>query len=150
MPLAGGCSCGAVRFAIERYLYAQLCHCDACKKRTGSAYGISVVIDNADLVQFDGEIRTYKRIAESGNPVECDFCPSCANVIRWRVAALHDRQVLAGGAFDNPGALELTGEMYTAKALAWARIGCEITTPGEPDAAYRSALIRAMAGKRQS
>jgi hypothetical protein len=142
MPLSGGCSCGAVRLAVEHCLYAQLCHCDACKKRTGSAYGISVVIDNAALLQFRGETRTFRRNAESGNPVEYDFCPACGSTVRWRVAALQDRQVIAGGAFDDLGAFVIAGEMYTTKALPWARIGCEITTPGEPDPAYRSALIR--------
>jgi hypothetical protein len=139
-----------VRFAIERYLYAQLCHCDACKKRTGSAYGISVVIDNAALLQFRGETRTFKRVAESGKPVEYDFCAACATVVRWRVAVLQDRQVIAGGAFDNPGMFEIAGEMYTAKALPWARIGCELATPGAPDATYRSALIGKTAGGRNT
>jgi hypothetical protein len=81
-------------------------------------------------------------MAESGKPVEYDFCPSCASVIRWRVAALQDRQVIAGGAFDEPGAFEMAGEMYTANALPWARIGCDITAAGEPDGTYRSALIK--------
>jgi hypothetical protein len=148
MPHSGGCSCGAVHFSIERYLYAQLCHCDACKKRTGSAYGISVVIENAALLQFHGETRTFKRVAESGNLVEYDFCPLCASVVRWRVAALQDRQVIAGGAFDDLSAFDIGGEMYTAEALPWARIGCEITTLGEPDAKYRSALIRKTAAER--
>jgi hypothetical protein len=147
MPLSGGCSCGALRFTIAGYLYAQLCHCDACKKRTGSAYGISVVVENAALLDFHGETQAFKRIAESGNPVEYDFCPACASVIRWRVAALRDRQVIAGGAFDDPRAFEIAGEMYTANALPWARIGCEITTAGEPDAGYRSALVKKTAGQ---
>jgi hypothetical protein len=149
MPLSGGCSCGALRFTIARYLYAQLCHCDACKKRTGSAYGISVVIDNTALLQFRGQTRTFSRAAESGNSVEYDFCPACASVIRWRVAALQDRQVIAGGAFDDPGAFEIAGEMYTANALPWARIGCEISTVGEPDSNYRSALIKKTAADRK-
>jgi hypothetical protein len=146
MPLSGGCSCGSLRFTAERYLYAQLCHCDACRKRTGSAYGISVVIEDASLLEFSGETRTFKRVAESGNPVEYDFCPRCGSVIRWRVAALQGRQVIAGGAFDDPNAFEIAGEMYTARALPWARIGCENSIPGEPDAAYRSALINKTAG----
>ena len=142
MPLSGGCSCGALRFIIERHLYAQLCHCDACKKRTGSAYGISVVIEDAALLEFRGETRTFKRTADSGKPVEYEFCPGCGSVIRWRVAAMQGRQVIAGGAFDDPSAFEIAGEMYTANALPWARIGCEISTEGEPDSAYRSALIK--------
>lgn len=150
MPLSGGCSCGAVRFTVERYLYVQLCHCDACKKRTGSAYGMSVVIDNADLAQIRGDMHAYRRIAESGHPVEYDFCPACASVVRWRVAALPDRQVFAGGAFDQPSRFEIAGEMYTATALRWARIGCEITASGEPDATYRSALIAKTAAEKKT
>ena len=149
MRLSGGCSCGALRFTIARYLFAQLCHCDACKKRTGSAYGISVVIENAALLQFHGETHTFKRNAESGRAVEYDFCPRCASVIRWRVAALQDRQVIAGGAFDDVGAFEIAGEMYTAKALPWARIGCEISIAGDPDDAYRSALVNKTVGRRK-
>jgi hypothetical protein len=141
MPMSGGCSCGAVRFTIARHLYAQLCHCDACKKRTGSAYGISVAIEDSNLEEFHGEIRTFTRIAETGNPVEYDFCPVCATTVRWRVAALRGRQVFAGGAFDKPSAFEMAGEMYTAEALPWARIGCEIVRSGAPDEAYRVAMI---------
>jgi hypothetical protein len=141
MPMSGGCACGAVRFTIKRHLYAQLCHCDACKKRTGSAYGISVAIEDSDLEEFHGEIRTFTRIAETGNPVEYDFCPVCATTVRWRVAALRGRQVFAGGAFDKPSAFEMAGEMYTAEALPWARIGCDIVRSGAPDEAYRVAMI---------
>ena len=141
MPMSGGCACGAVRFTIARHLYAQLCHCDACKKRTGSAYGISVAIEDSDLEEFHGEIRTFTRIAETGNPVEYDFCPVCATTVRWRVAALRGRQVFAGGAFDKPSAFEMAGEMYTAEALPWARIGCDIVRSGAPDEAYRVAMI---------
>ena len=141
MRLSGGCSCGAVSFTITRHLYAQLCHCDACKKRTGSAYGISVAIEDSDLEEFHGEIRTFTRIAETGNPVEYDFCPVCATTVRWRVAALRGRQVFAGGAFNKPSAFEMAGEMYTAEALPWARIGCELVRSGAPDEAYRVAMI---------
>ena len=57
---SGGCSCGAVRFAINDYLCVQACHCDACKKRTGSAYGLSVMIDNDSLAEFVGETKTLQ------------------------------------------------------------------------------------------
>jgi hypothetical protein len=148
MRFSGGCSCGAVRFTITRYLYAQLCHCDACKKRTGSAYGISVAIENANLEEFSGEVRTFTRTAESGNPVEYDFCPSCATTVRWRVAALRNRQVLAGGAFDDPRSFTIAGEMYTDEALPRSRIGCDITRPGAPDDEYRQAMIARMASEQ--
>src|SRR5260370_41115109 len=44
--LEGGCSCGAVRFALESALWVVACHCSICKKRTGSAFGISIPVDD--------------------------------------------------------------------------------------------------------
>ena len=149
MPFSGGCSCGAVRFTIARHLFAHLCHCDACKKRTGSAYGVAVAIEDPDLEEFHGEVRTFTRTGETGNPVEYDFCPVCATTVRWRVPALPGRQVFAGGAFDTPSAFEMVGEMYAGKALPWARIDCEIVRSGAPDQAYRAAVIARTASKQE-
>ena len=149
MSLSGGCSCGAVRFTIARHLFAHVCHCDACKKRTGSAYGVSVAIEDVDLEEFQGEVRTFTRIGETGNPVEYDFCPVCATTVRWRVAALRGRQVFAAGAFDTPSAFEMVDEMYTAESLPCARIGCEIVRPGAPDEAYRAAVTARTAKQKE-
>ena len=50
----GACSCGGVRFAIDDYLYVLACHCNACKKRTGSVFGISVVVEKTASQHFRG------------------------------------------------------------------------------------------------
>jgi hypothetical protein len=142
MPLlAGGCACGRVRFAVDRYLYVLACHCNACKKRTGSAYGVSVVIDDADVREFEGATKTFIRKAESGHDVRYEFCPGCATTVRWRVAALPDRQVFACGAFDDTRSFRIAGEMYTDAALSWSRIGCALVRPGPADDAFRGAMI---------
>ena len=37
--LAGKCSCGVVRYAVEGpFLYAGYCHCSRCRARTGPAF----------------------------------------------------------------------------------------------------------------
>lgn len=140
-PYRGGCSCGAVRFAIRDYLYALVCHCDACKKRTGSAFGVSVVVEDADILELRGAMTTYTRIAESGRPVPYDFCPTCGTTIRWRIEKFRDRTIFAGGAFDDIGDLAPAGEMYMESALDWARPRCALSRVGEPDAVFGAALI---------
>ena len=64
MTYTGGCSCGSVRFAFDDYLYVLACHCQACKKRTGSAFGTSVVVENAKVTNLEGETKTFTRKAE--------------------------------------------------------------------------------------
>lgn len=138
---SGGCSCGSVRFAINDLLYVLVCHCDACKKRTGSAFGVSVVVDNADILNLQGETKTFTRKAESGRSVDYEFCPNCGTTIRWGIKAAPNRKIFAGGAFDNMSRFTAAGEMYTETALPWARLGCELSRSGEPDSDFRAALI---------
>ena len=138
---AGGCSCGTVRFAVRDYLYVLVCHCDACKKRTGSAFGISVVVSNLDIVSLTGETRIFTRIAETGRPVDYVFCPVCATTIQWKIKKAPDWTIFAGGAFDDIHAMPAAGAMYSERALSWAQPECALSHLGEPDDAFRAALI---------
>jgi hypothetical protein len=137
----GGCSCGTVRFSIKRFLYVMACHCDACKKRTGSAYGLSVPVEAADIVSFSGKTTTYVRTAESGRNVHYEFCPTCGTTIRWGLDRVAKRYIFAAGAFDRIHELKAVGEMYTGVALPWARLGCELERPGLSDVSLREAMI---------
>ena len=140
--LEGGCSCGSVRFKLNRGpLWTNICHCDACRKRTGSAFGFSVVVETEDVTEFSGETKTFTRKGESGKYVHYEFCPHCGTTLRWHVELLPNRQVFAGGAFDDAAQFEVAGEMYTDKALPWSKIGRELACPGPPDDAFRKAAI---------
>jgi hypothetical protein len=130
-----------VRFAIGRYDYVLACHCDACKKRTGGAYGISVRTDSASVTEFTGKTKTFIRVGDSGKSVHYEFCPECGTTIRWQVASMPGSVVFAGGAFDDIGQFKVSGEMYIDFALPWARLGCELARTGEPDDVFRRALM---------
>ena len=147
----GGCSCGAIRFEVgDHPLMVLACHCDACKKRTGSAYGVSVMFDDSNVKQFTGETRTYMRSGDSGNKVRYEFCPNCGTTLRWFVDGVPNRQVFAGGTFDDMKALTIIAEMYTDHAMPWARLDCELSRPKAPDDAFRSQIIAATRSARQS
>ena len=147
----GGCSCGSVRFELKDHpLWMLICHCNACKKRTGSAYGISMMFDNTSVKQFVGETKTYSRSGDSGNTVRYEFCPSCGTTLRWYVDIVPNRQAFAGGAFDDLTSVNISGEMYTNDALAWARIGCELSWPKGTDEAFRKAMIAKASSSRRT
>jgi hypothetical protein len=143
--LEGGCSCGSVRFKLNRSpLWTNICHCDACKKRTGSAFGFSVVVEAVAVTEFSGETKTFTRKGGSGKHVHYEFCPQCGTTLRWHVELLAGRQVFAGGAFDDSTQFEVMGEMYTDQALPWSRIGHELACPGAPDDQFRKAATANM------
>lgn len=138
--LEGGCSCGAVRFALESALWVVACHCGICKKRTGSAFGISIAVDDNMVKAAIGATRTFIRTGQSGKPVHYEFCPECGTTVRWRVELIN-RYVYAAGTLDDPSTIEVVAEMYTAQALPGARFGCELARAGAPDDEFRKAAI---------
>lgn len=55
----GGCACGEVRYSkTSEVRRAVVCHCRYCQTRTGSAFGISVYFDKADVKVHTGELST--------------------------------------------------------------------------------------------
>jgi len=141
MSYSGECSCGSVRFTINDFLYLLACHCNECKKRTGSAFGLSVVVEKEDIENFQGETKTFTRKAESGRPVSYEFCPNCGSTLRWGIEAVPSRAILAGGNFDDLSQLSVAGEMYVETSVDWARLGCDLTQVGEPNNEFRAALM---------
>ena len=137
---SGRCSCGTVSFEIETFLYVLACHCDACKKRTGSAFGLSVPVEAESVISFSGKTTTFIRTAESGRRVHYEFCQTCGTTVRWRLDA-SKRFIFAAGAFDAVQEFKAVGEMYTAVALPWARLGCELERPGLSDDSLKEAMI---------
>ena len=147
--LAGGCSCGTIRFELsEPPIWVLACHCNACKKRTGSNYGLSAVCDSTTVETFTGDTKTYSRGGDSGNEVHYEFCPNCATTIRWHVELVPNRQVFAVGAFDKPEELEVIAEMYTDDALPGAKLGYDLSCPKAPDDAMRQAMIERASSSR--
>ena len=142
-PYKGGCSCGSVRFELSTEpLWVLACHCHSCKKRTGSAYGISVMVETSGVNEFTGRTKSFRRKGDSGNDVQYEFCPNCGTTLRWFVEMIPGRQAFAGGALDNFDALVPIAEIYTDAAVPWARLGCDLSRPRAPDDEFRGAMIK--------
>ena len=139
----GGCTCGAVRIELGAPpIWISACHCATCRKRTGSDYGISVVVDESGIKEFSGATNTHTRTGDSGNPVHYEFCPECGATVRWHLTMVPGRQVFAAGAFNDMSWMQILGEMYTAEAAPWGPVGWAASHPGPPDDDWRAQLIK--------
>lgn len=56
------------------------CHCKECQKLSTSAFSITAIV-NATSVEFEGEMKEWSRLADSGNTSSAKFCPVCGNRI---------------------------------------------------------------------
>jgi hypothetical protein len=102
---AGGCICGAVRYATYGDpLRVTVCHCTWCQRRTGSAFSVEPVFDSANVAITGGPLTRYRHISDtSGRWLELAFCPTCGTnigfMLQWRPGAM----IIDAGTFDEPG-----------------------------------------------
>ena len=95
--------CGAVRFAtFHEPKRVTICHCQWCQRRTGSAFGIEVVYDEA-VVEIVGEgIARHRHISdESGRWLDVQFCSRCGTNLGFTLEAAPGIRTLPAGAFDD-------------------------------------------------
>ncbi|MBU2965318.1 GFA family protein [Amphritea sp. 2_MG-2023] len=80
-PIEGSCQCGGVKYKLLKApLLIQACHCIACQKLSTSAFSVTAVV-NASDIEFEGEMKEWRRPADSGNISAAKFCPACGNRI---------------------------------------------------------------------
>jgi hypothetical protein len=120
---SGGCACGQIRYEFEgnpRQIIA--CHCTYCQARSGSAFGMGLFLD-ADAVRItQGEVKIYRRTADSGRPSETGFCPECGTQIYGRPQWRPDTIVLRPGTLDDRSWIEPDVHIWTRSKQTWVMI----------------------------
>jgi hypothetical protein len=95
------CCCGACSIEVEgRPLSNAICHCDNCKRRTGSAFGWSTYFADDQVVGKSGTPGCYEIAGAKAQ--QRWFCPTCGTTSYWRIAAQPGRIGIAGGCFVDP------------------------------------------------
>ncbi len=135
VPFSGGCACGAIRYTVsEEPFVSYLCHCTACQKRTGSAFGISLQVPMAGFSLDKGEPVVRTRIADSGNELSMRFCGECGTTVYSGNTARPHVAVVFGGTLDDPGQVPIEAHIWTDSALPWAPMEEDVERfPRAPD-----------------
>ena len=95
------CCCGACSISVDgEPVLNGVCHCDNCRRRTGSAFGWSAYFLNSQVRGIGGDLRIYAILPEvSENPSRRWFCAGCGTTLYWRTESFADRVGVAGGCF---------------------------------------------------
>ena len=108
----GRCLCGAVSFEAEPPKPAMhACHCEMCRRWTGSA--LLAVMVPADALRLTGE--EHVRRLQSSDWAERAWCDRCGSGLWYRVTAEGPAQGqyhMPAGLFDEPDRFELRSEIY--------------------------------------
>jgi hypothetical protein len=113
--LAGGCQCGAIRFATRgTATKIGVCHCRMCQKATGGPFAVYAVFAIEKMVWTRGEPASWA----SSNIAERLFCARCGTHLAYRPIAKQTIE-LSTGAFDQPELVAPTYEVGSEGRLAW-------------------------------
>jgi hypothetical protein len=113
------CCCQACSVEVEgEPTLNAVCHCDSCKRRTGSAFGWSAYFRDEDIKARHGELATY---TFKGPPEGRRwFCPTCGSTVMWEGG---DGQTgFAGGCFASTPLPEPNISARDAQRCAWVSL----------------------------
>ena len=87
------CACGNASIVVDAAPSMHgVCHCENCKRRTGSAFGISAYFDRSAVVETGGETKAYCFTHSSGQHEQArHFCTNCGTTLFWFVSTLPTR-----------------------------------------------------------
>jgi hypothetical protein len=113
------CSCGQLRVTTSgEPSKVSVCHCQACQRRTGSAFGVAAFFAR-DNITVEGRATTYSRPSDSGFDISFHFCPVCGSTVYWEPSRKPGQVALGIGAFADPDFPAPTQQVYTEHRHDW-------------------------------
>jgi hypothetical protein len=123
--LAGGCQCGAVRYALlEEPSGPHICHCRMCQKAFGSFFAplTGVSLEKFELTR--GELSIFK----SSDQTERGFCRNCGTPLTFHYVD-SPRIAVSIGSLDEPEKVEPKNQFGIEARLSW--FGKLTSLPGD-------------------
>jgi hypothetical protein len=98
-----------------------MCHCLACQRRTGSAFGIQARWPRGQ-VSIVGRYTEYVRTSDEGEERTFRFCPDCGATVFYTTASQTDLIAVPIGAFADPSFPPPTVSVYESRRHPWVSV----------------------------
>jgi hypothetical protein len=117
------CSCGQLSADVEGDpVGVTVCHCLACQRRTGSAFGLQARFTR-DQVKVSGNWQEYvRRSDDDGEPRRFRFCGRCGATVFYDYGPDPDAIVIPIGNFADPGFSPPQRSIYESRRHLWTTI----------------------------
>jgi hypothetical protein len=115
------CSCGQLRARVEgEPVRVSVCHCLACQRRTGSAFGFQARWPR-ESVHIAGESREFVRLSDDGEEERrFHFCPECGATVYYLTEL--EFVAIPAGAFGDPAFPEPTVSVWESRRHSWVAL----------------------------
>src|SRR5450432_3465872 len=117
------CACGQLSATCAgEPVRVSVCHCLACKRRTGSAFSFNARFAEKD-VSIQGRSAEFTRRGDEGGCVTYSFCPTCGTTVHYRIDAQPGLTAIPAGAFaDTSFPPPFLSYFHESRRCVWAAI----------------------------
>lgn len=115
----GRCLCGRLQFELRgRRLWVAHCHCQSCRRNTGSAMATFVGYNKEQLTYTRGERKFY----QSSPGVQRGFCADCGTPMTYEADRCPDEVHLYISTIDNPEAFRPQLHVFVGERIPWLEL----------------------------
>ena len=115
---SGSCLCGEVRFEIEgEFERFYLCHCEYCRKDTGSAHAANLFSSTAALKWLSGadQVRQFNLPATRHSRCFCHTCGSALPIVQMNREWL----VVPAGSLNSEVLIRPNAHIFVSSRASW-------------------------------
>ena len=120
--ITGNCCCGDVSFTLENnFNNFFLCHCDQCRKLTGSAHASNLFtsLDNINWVNGADKIRRYDHQERSFSKAFCENCGSGLPFLSQNGKSL----IVPAGSLNEEPSKKIDAQIFCSEQTEWHKSG---------------------------
>lgn len=116
---AGRCLCGAIAFEVTGApLWVAHCHCESCRRNTGSAFATFVGVPQARLRYLKGTPRVF--VSSPG--VRRSFCEKCGTPLTYAADRFPGEIHIYVSTFDKPNTFPPELHVHAAESIDWLHL----------------------------
>ncbi len=116
--ITGHCLCGAIQYeSTDEPGFQANCHCEDCRRATGSAYGSNVFVTLESLTMTKGETATYEHKSDTGNVMTKHFCGKCGSQLFSENGAHPERRGIRVGTIDDASWFQPKANVFSSRKL---------------------------------
>lgn len=118
---SGSCECNSVRYQFSgEPLTCYACHCTDCQTASGSAFGLSMIVNDKDVKITEGEADTTT-LDLNGIEVQKLSCAQCGTAFLFSADEYPGIAALKPGTFDDTSWFTPIAHLWVRSAQPWIR-----------------------------
>lgn len=124
---SGSCECKSIGYQYSgEPLTCYACHCTDCQTSSGSAFGLSMIVNDKDFEVTRGTVST-NTIDVNGTKIEKHHCSDCGTPLWFSAEEYPGILAIKPGTFENTSWFKPIAHLWVRSAQPW--VSFDIDTP---------------------